>query len=187
MKLERSLEKYLEEVNEYLKPMLSAERADIINEIKSEMLERQMSGLGAEEILNRLGSAKDLAKAYVEEEVKKENKGTTSKFLSLMAFYSLSGLWAISVLPALSISSVAFIVSGVLSLIAGFLKFMAYLRGSDIPYIMIRIGKYKATAPEVFGASIVVGCVLWAAGILLWKANLKMVQYVMKKKTDLHS
>lgn len=49
--------------------MTACERADIVKEIKSEMLELHTRGMSAEQILNRLGNPKELAKAYSGEAV----------------------------------------------------------------------------------------------------------------------
>ena len=49
--MEQTLEKYLEQIEKYLRPMAVSERIDVIREIKSEMQELQSSGLSAQEIL----------------------------------------------------------------------------------------------------------------------------------------
>ena len=66
MELEKSLNEYLEKIEKYLKPMIVSERVDIVKEIKSEMLELQNNGISTEQIIDRLGNPKELAKAYLE-------------------------------------------------------------------------------------------------------------------------
>ena len=57
---------YLDSVDRYLKPLPAYERADIIKEIRSEMLELESTQeLSPSQILARLGEAKALAQAYL--------------------------------------------------------------------------------------------------------------------------
>ena len=60
-----TLEKYLDTVDKCLKPLPTSERVDIVKEIKSSILEMESDNLTAEQILDRLGKPKDLAKAYL--------------------------------------------------------------------------------------------------------------------------
>ncbi len=73
MELEKSLNEYLEKIEKYLKPLTVSERVDIVKEIKSEMLELQASGTSAEQIIERLGNPKELAKAYLGEAIEKNS------------------------------------------------------------------------------------------------------------------
>ena len=53
--MDSSLSLYLDKVDRYLKPMPASERADIINEIKSEMMELETKvKLSPEQIIERL-------------------------------------------------------------------------------------------------------------------------------------
>lgn len=60
--MEKTLESYLEKIESYLKPIAVSERVDIIREIKSEMQELQNDGKTPQEILSRLGDARELAR-----------------------------------------------------------------------------------------------------------------------------
>ncbi len=57
-----STEKYLNAIDKHLKPLSALERADIVKEIQSSMLEMEQEGLSEQEILKRLGEPKKLAK-----------------------------------------------------------------------------------------------------------------------------
>ena len=63
--MEKILSDYLEKVEKYLRPLPVSERVDIVQEIKSEIVELQSSGASAEEIVERLGNPKALSKAFV--------------------------------------------------------------------------------------------------------------------------
>ena len=65
MEMDKRLDLYLEKVEKYLKPLVISERVDIVQEIKSEMCELSAKGLSAEQILERLGEPKALAKSYL--------------------------------------------------------------------------------------------------------------------------
>ena len=53
--MDRKLEKYLNTVDKHLKPLPASERADIVREIKSSMIEMEQEELSSDAILERLG------------------------------------------------------------------------------------------------------------------------------------
>ena len=57
--MEQELNAYLERVDRCLKPMSAWERVDIVQEIRSEILELAEQGLGAGAIMERLGAPRD--------------------------------------------------------------------------------------------------------------------------------
>lgn len=59
--MEKELNDYLEKVEKHLKPLPVSERIDIVQEIKSEILELRGEGRSAEDILARLGDPRELA------------------------------------------------------------------------------------------------------------------------------
>lgn len=61
--MEKRLDDYPERIEKYLKPLPLSERMDIVKEIKSDMLDLQRDGKTVDEIIERLGSPKELAKA----------------------------------------------------------------------------------------------------------------------------
>lgn len=60
-----ALEKYLSTVDKCLKPLSTSERVDIVKEIKSSVLEMESEHLSTEQIMERLGKPKELARAYL--------------------------------------------------------------------------------------------------------------------------
>lgn len=57
---------YLNKIDKYLRPLPASERADIINEIKSQMMELEAEKrLSSDQIIQRLGNPKELAGAYL--------------------------------------------------------------------------------------------------------------------------
>ncbi len=69
--MDQVLNDYLTKMEKYLKVLPASERIDIVNELKSEMVELTNQGTSSEEILNRLGKPKLLARAYLADEISK--------------------------------------------------------------------------------------------------------------------
>lgn len=56
--MDKQWDLYLEQVEKHLKPLPVSERVDIVQEIKSQILELQQAGKTDREILERLGDAR---------------------------------------------------------------------------------------------------------------------------------
>ena len=69
--MDKALENYLDQVDRHLRPLPASERADIIQEIRSGMLELAAAGLDAAQICQRLGEPKELAAAYLGDAITK--------------------------------------------------------------------------------------------------------------------
>ena len=89
--MEKVLNNYLEVIERYLKPLPVSERVDIVKEIKSEMLELQQNGKTAEEIMERLGNPKEMAKAYLGDLIV---KGSSFSWNRILAIWRLP-LWGL--------------------------------------------------------------------------------------------
>ncbi len=185
MELEKSLNEYLEKIEKYLKPLTVSERVDIVKEIKSEMLELQASGTSAEQIIERLGNPKELAKAYLGEAIVKNSGFSWRRLSAVIAFYSLAGIGGMFVLPITSIGAITFMASGVLCPIAGIIKLVAHFLGYEITEIGVNIGTYSASAIEFFPISILIGVVSFIIGWLLWKLTVVIIKSLSKGKKKL--
>lgn len=174
--MDKTLNDYLERVEKYLKPMAVSERVDIVKEIKSEMLELQNEGKTPQEILERLGNAKELARAYLGESIAKGRGFSWRRLSAVIAFYSMAGAVGVCVLPVTSICAAAFLLSGALCPLAGVVKFVGALLGFEMPYIGIQLGSYSAGPGLVLVLSVVIGAIMMAAGWLLWKLTVWMIR-----------
>lgn len=174
--MDKTLNDYLERVEKYLKPMAVSERVDIVKEIKSEMLELQNEGKTPQEILERLGNAKELARAYLGESIAKGRGFSWRRLSAVIAFYSMAGAVGVCVLPVTSICAAAFLLSGALCPLAGVVKFVGALLGFEMPYIGIQLGSYSAGPGLVLVLSVVMGAVIMAAGWLLWKLTVWLIR-----------
>lgn len=114
-----ALEEYLDTVSRKIKPLPISERIDIVKEIKGSILEMEQDGLSEEQILNRLGSSKELAKAYLTDLLTKEKNFRIRHILAVCAFYSITGFSGLFVIPVLGIIAPSFLLFGLLSPLAG--------------------------------------------------------------------
>lgn len=184
--MDKKMHDYLNQIDRYLKPMAAAERADIINEIKSEMLELEaQKGMSAEEILERLGESRELAKAYMGEAIVKNNTFSLRKFSTMFAFYGLAGFTGMFILPIFSVLSVGLMFCGAIAPVAGIVKFLGFLVGIEVPWVMFQFGTYTAPAYVVFPLSVVTGVLLFAAGWGLWKLMIRYIRTVSLGKRKL--
>lgn len=176
---------YLEKIEKYLKPMSASERIDIVKEIKSVMLELQNNGVSSEQIIERLGNPKELAKAYLGEAISKNSTFSWHKFGAVFAFYSYAGVIGMFVLPIISILAIAFMISGVITPIGGIIKFVGYLMGYDIAGITIEIGTFTPSPMQFLPISIVIGVLMFWLGKVLWKLTIKYIHAISQKKKKL--
>lgn len=173
------LTSYLNRVDGYLKPLPAYERADIIKEIQSEMLELQRDqGLSSPEITARLGNPKELAQAYLGDTITATERFSWKQLRALLAFYSLAGFGGLFVLPFLSVLSVGLIFTGIIAPLAGLTMLAGALIGVEVPYVILQIGSYTPSPAAAFPISVVMGLVLFLAGRGLWKTMLLYIRMV---------
>lgn len=184
--MDKMMDDYLNKIDRYLRPMAASERADIINEIKSEMIELQtQASLSDEQILERLGNPKELAKAYLGESIAKSNTFSLRRFGAVAAFYSLAGFTGMFVLPFCSVLAVALMFSGMISPIAGIIEFIGFILGVEVPFVSFQMGTYTAPPYIALPLSVVFGIILFLAGKGVWKIMIKYIQAVSLGKRKL--
>lgn len=187
--MEKVLNDYLEKMEKYLKSVAVSERVDIINEIKSEMLEIQSNGVPAEKIIERLGNPKDLAKAYLGDLLSKESRFSWNRFLIVCALYSLVGFSGMIVIPCLGIIAPTFIVCGIATPILGAVKMIDYIFTLNIPYVEnigIFLGGIVEFNPIVeFIISLIIGVLICWAGRGAWKLLVLYCKKISKTASKL--
>lgn len=167
-----SLEKYLNTINRHLKPLPLSERVDIVKEIKGSILEMEQDGLSEEQISERLGPPKELAKAYLADLLTKERHFNLSHILTVCAFYSMAGLSGLFIIPVLGVIAPSFLFFGVLSPLAGAVKLIDNLLRLNLPfaqYITFTFGSSALGPVPTFFASIAVGIALALIGYGAWE------------------
>ena len=142
--MEQELNAYLERVDRCLKPMSAWERVDIVQEIRSEILELAEQGLGAGAIIERLGAPRELAAAYLRDAIVKNPRFSWRRLGAVVAFYSLAGLGVMIVLPATSIMAVTFMLCGALVPAMALLSLAAWIVGIEVPWMVMQLGSWTA-------------------------------------------
>ncbi|MEE0435280.1 MAG: DUF1700 domain-containing protein [Peptococcaceae bacterium] len=171
--MDARLEKYLDTIDKHLKPLPASERVDIVKEVKASMLEMQADGLATEQILSRLGDAKDLARAYLGDLLAESSGLSWTRILTICAFYSLVGFSGMIVIPCLAIMAPVFIACGIFCPLAGTAKLVDYLFNLGIPWMdnvgVFLFGPDPLGPVATFFVLLVLGAVLIILGRLCWK------------------
>lgn len=179
------MDTYLKRVEKYLSPLPASERADIVREIASEMLELQSNGKTAGEIVARLGEPQELARAYLSDLIAKNRSFSWTRITALCAYYSLVSLTGLIVIPTLAICAPVFIVSAIVTLVLAVIKLVDSLLNLGIPcanYIVMAGIESPALA---FILSIITGAVLYLIGRGCWKLLIRYIKTVNKAKRRL--
>ena len=180
--MEMILNDYLEKIEKNLKPLPVSERIDIVKEIKSEILELQGNGKTPEEIMERMGDPRELAKAYLGDLIAKGSSFSWNRILAICAYYSLASLSGLVVIPVLVICAPVFIVCGIAAPVLGTVKLMDALLNLGIPYAGC-IGITGIENPAiVFVLSVVMGMVLYLMGRGCWKLLVYYIKDVSRAK-----
>lgn len=184
MKMDKTLELYLERIEKYLKPLAASERVDIVQEIKSEMWELQAKGCTVQEILDRLGPAKDLARSYLGDMITRGSALSWSRMAALCSFYSLAGLTGMVVIPCLGIIAPTFMLCGIACPLVGVLKLLDVLLGLHLPFmqnvgIILQDGMVLNPFLE-FGGCALLGIALFLGGWACWKLLLLYIKVVSR-------
>lgn len=180
--MEIILNDYLEKIEKNLEPLPISERVDIVKEIKSEILELQRNGKTPEEIIQRMGNPKELAKAYLGDLIAKSSSFSWSRILAICAYYSLASLSGLIVIPVLAICAPVFIVCAIATPVLGAVKLIDALLNLGIPYAGY-IGISGIENPAiVFVLSIVMGVGLYLVGRGCWKLLVYYIKDVSQAK-----
>ena len=183
------LEKYLDTIDKHLKPLPTSERIDIVKEIKGSILEMENDNFSTEQIIDRLGNPKDLAKAYLGDLISAGTGFSWKRFLTLCAFYSVVGFSGLVIIPTLAIVAPTFIFCGVILPIAGAIKMIDYIFNLGIPYIenvgIVLYGIVQLNPIFEFILSIIFGVLLYVAGRKCWKLLLFYIKKVSSTKREI--
>lgn len=185
--MDKILNDYLEKTDRYLRPMPAGERVDIIKEIKSEMLELDAEKhLTPTEITERLGSPKELARAYLGSSISKDGSFSLRKLLCIASFTGLAG-GSIFVLPITSVLACGLLISAIIAPIGGIIKLAGFLLSLDVPFVMFQFGSYTAHPLAVFPLSVLLGLLFFLTGKALWRLTIKYVKTLSQSKAKIHS
>ena len=183
--MDKTFETYLDTIDKHLKPLPTSERVDIVKEIKSSILEMKQSNLSTEQILDKLGSPKEMANAYLENLISSNNGFNYKKYLAVIAFYSSIGFSGLFVIPTLAIVAPVFIFCGAISPVFGVIKLLGYLLHFNVSFVIFQFGSVELHPILGFLFSIITGIILYKLGRGSWNLLLKYIHRVSQKKKDL--
>ncbi|MDE6748936.1 MAG: DUF1700 domain-containing protein [Lachnospiraceae bacterium] len=188
--MEKVMNDYLEKIEKYLKPLPVSERVDIVKEIKSEMLELEMKKeLSPEQILEKLGDPKELAVAYLGDSLTKNKTFSLRRLVTVTAFYGLTGISGMFILPITSVLAVGLMFCGIIAPVAGLIKLVAYLLfGFEVPFVLFQLNSYTTGPILTFPLSVILGVLLFFGGKGCWYLTLKYIRTVsaIKGKVQLN-
>lgn len=109
--------------------------------------------------------------------------------MTVCAFYSLVGFSGLIILPCLSIIAPAFVVCGTIAPVLGAVKMADYIFHLGIPYIegvgIVFSGIVELNPIGEFICSLIVGALIFFAGIGSWKLLVRYCKQVSKTKKSL--
>lgn len=181
-------EKYLDMVDKLLKPLPTLDRIDIVKEIKGSIVEMENENFTTEQILERLGSAKDLAKAYLGDLLANGTGFSWKRLLTVYAFYSVVSFSGLFIIPTLAIIAPVFIFCAILTPLLGAVKLIDYLLNLSIPYVEyigFKFGSTILSPVPVFFISIFMGVILYFVGRGTWKLLIIYCRKISNTKRDL--
>jgi len=119
------VERYLAKLEDGLRGLPDADRAEVVAEIRNHIAEATAAGRPIDTVLSALGSAEDLARGYTVELLLNPRPTDTAKASRWRRFFALVGLVALGSVPTfviivvLGAFGIAFTLSGVLVFAAG--------------------------------------------------------------------
>lgn len=183
--MDTRLNEYLEQIEKSLKPLPVSERVDIVQEIKSEMQELQGAGQTSEQIIQRLGDPRELARAYLGDMIAKDDRFSWGRVMAICAYYSLTGLTGLVIIPTLGICAPAFLLCGIAAPLLGVVKLVNDLLRLHIPYAEYITVAGVSNPILAFLFCVVTGLALCGLGFGCWKLLVGYIKSVSKVKRSL--
>lgn len=183
--MDTRLNEYLEQIEKSLKPLPVSERVDIVQEIKSEMQELQGAGQTSQQIIQRLGDPRELARAYLGDMIAKDDRFSWGRVLAICAYYSLTGLTGLVIIPTLGICAPAFLLCGIAAPLLGVVKLVNDLLRLHIPYAEYITVAGVSNPILAFLFCVVAGLALCSLGFGCWKLLVGYIKSVSKVKRSL--
>jgi len=184
--MDKELELYLTTVEKYLKNMPVSERIDVIKELKSCIEELQLSNaLSAKEVLERLGSPKELAAGYLGDKIAMGHSFNLKKLLMIFSFYSLVSLSGMFIIPCGTVLAGGLILTGIVAPIAAAIKLLGFFLRFEVPFVFFQIGNYELHPLLSFPLAIIISVLLLLLGRLTWKAVIRYIHKVSSTKRKL--
>lgn len=187
VKISNDLEKYLSQVDRYLKYIPVSEKTDILSELKSSFYERIKSGQSSEEIIAEMPSSKELAENYINDSFVKTNKLSFRTLCKYILFFSYSSLIWLAVIPTLFTLAIGFLLSGVISFAAGIMGLLkGFINISFLDKIKFIFVYYELKGISALIVGILFAIIFTILGILSWKGTVTIIKYLQNKKKNIY-
>lgn len=181
------IEKYLSQVDHYLRYMPVTEKTDILSELKNSFYERMRNGQTEEAIIAEMESPKALAMSYVGDSIIKDKKFSFKRFLSVFGFYSVASLAWISIIPTLAALSISFFFSAGVSVLAGVIGLLKGVVHIDlIENLKLVFFAYELKGLPALLVGLVMAIIFTALGVICWKGTAKVIQALKTAKWKLN-
>lgn len=183
--MDTRLNEYLEQIEKNLKPLPVSERVDIVQEIKSEMEELYGAGQTSDQILQRLGNPRELARAYLGDKITRDTRLSWGRVLAICTYYSLTGLTGLVVIPTLGICAPTFLLCGIVVPLLGVIKLVNDLLRLHIPYAEYITVAGVENPVLAFLFCLAAGAALCGLGYGCWKLLMGYIRSVSKVRHSL--
>jgi uncharacterized membrane protein len=116
------IERYVTRFDTSLDKLNCPDRDEIVDEIRNHIAESRGAGKPLETILEALGPADELARAYAAELLLNPRRGAIRRLAAITAFVAAAGIATVIVVGALGSVGIGFSVSGIAMLLIGILE-----------------------------------------------------------------
>lgn len=184
----KQLEKYLSQLDSYLRYMPVSEKTDILSELKSTFYERLNNGQSEESIIAELDTPKELAMRYMGESIIKKKGFSFRRFMMVVGFYSIATMAWMSIIPTLAVLSISFFFSSVVSVLAGImglLKGIVHISLIDNLKFMFFVYELKGVPALLLG--LLLAIVFIGLGILCWKGTIQIISSLQVQRWKLNN
>ena len=177
-----ALEKYLSQVDRYLKYMPVSEKTDILSELKSSFYERMKNGQSEESIIAEMDDPKMLAAEYIGQAIVKTSSFSFKRFMMALG---VSTSW-IAIIPTLVVLTASFFFSCGVSVLAGFI---GLLKGivhipviNDMRFVFFT---YALTGMPALLVGMLLAVIFFVLGLFCWKGTVGMIKFVQTQRWKL--
>ena len=166
------MNEYLEKVNLNLKHLTASEKADIINEIRSHIKEKQAhEEIDMKTILENLGDPKQLGRCYSGKTIANTEKFSFMHFARTLVYYSATSIggFIISMLAGF------LYLSAIIMIPCGLVKTVGTVLGYDLPIYILKIGSWELPGLLALPVSIPFALLFYYCSKKLWKVLKKLL------------
>jgi uncharacterized membrane protein len=124
--------RYLDQLRRELRRLPAEDREDAVREIGSHIADAEVAGQPQAAVLAKLGTPKDLARAYIADAYLQEGASRRGlAFMGVVAFVAGSGMVSVIVVPLLTVTAITFGLTAVASPVIGVLQLVGVISDAN--------------------------------------------------------